>query len=181
MSIRLRDGRITPKIGACAMLIGPAVHGEPGLAFKLLMGAMFTGPWGASMWMSYYKTLYPTRKPEDFPAYTAALKANLSQPGRMAALRRLIFAPKIASEERMDKVSVPSLVIMGSLDRDFPKPREEAEFVAGKLNARLQMVEGAGHYPHAEMPEVTIPMVLSFLQPLPEEASTQPQEAAIAS
>ena len=81
----------------------------------------------------------------------------------------------------MDKVSVPSLVIMGSLDRDFPKPREEAEFVAGKLNARLQMVEGAGHYPHAEMPEVTIPMVLSFLQPLPEEASTQPQEAAIAS
>jgi hypothetical protein len=30
------------------------------------------------------------------------------------------------------------------------------------------MIEGAGHYPHSEMPEVTGPLVLSFLQTLME-------------
>jgi hypothetical protein len=30
------------------------------------------------------------------------------------------------------------------------------------------MIENAGHYPHAEMPEVTGPLMLSFIQSLPE-------------
>jgi hypothetical protein len=28
------------------------------------------------------------------------------------------------------------------------------------------MIENAGHYPHAEMPEITAPLMISFMQSL---------------
>ncbi|MBI3943830.1 MAG: alpha/beta fold hydrolase [Chloroflexi bacterium] len=39
-------------------------------------------------------------------------------------------------------------------------------WVGNSLQATVQMVPGAGHYPHAEMPEVTGPRILAFLQTL---------------
>ena len=42
------------------------------------------------MWMRYFSTLFPTRKPQDFTEYTAELHANLAQPGRMEALQKMI-------------------------------------------------------------------------------------------
>jgi pimeloyl-ACP methyl ester carboxylesterase len=55
---------------------------------------------------------------------------------------------------------------MGSKDRDFKAPETEAQWVAQSLQASYTMVQDAGHYPHAEMPEVVTPRVLSFLQSL---------------
>ncbi len=37
------------------------------------------------------------------------------------------------------------------------------EWVAGQPNARLFVVEGAGHWPHYERPDVTIPAIERFL------------------
>ena len=37
------------------------------------------------------------------------------------------------------------------------------ETVAGLLRGNVQMIDGAGHYPHAEMPEATAPAILGFL------------------
>ena len=65
-------------------------------------------------------------------------------------------------------MKAPTLVVMGSKDPDFRDPRAEAEWVAERLRGRYEIVEGAGHYPHAEMPEVTSPLVLSFSQELME-------------
>ena len=53
---------------------------------------------------------------------------------------------------------------MGSKDRDFKDPESEARWVATSLRGTYAMIDGAGHYPHAEMPEVTAPLILSFLQ-----------------
>jgi pimeloyl-ACP methyl ester carboxylesterase len=108
--------------------------------------------------------LYPTRKPADFTEYRAALKANLSQPGRLEALKKMMLASKSASEQRLPKVKAPALVLMGSKDPDFKPPEAEAQWVAGRLNARYEMIPSAGHYPQAEMPEITGPKVVAFLR-----------------
>jgi pimeloyl-ACP methyl ester carboxylesterase len=52
---------------------------------------------------------------------------------------------------------------MGSKDPDFSNPAQEARFIADAVGGTLVMVDGAGHYPHAEFPEVTAPLVVGFL------------------
>ena len=65
---------------------------------------------------------------------------------------------------RVGEVKCPVLLIMGSKDRDFPSPAEEARVQGHRLNAQVMMVEGAGHYPHAELPDLVGPAILNFLQ-----------------
>jgi len=65
-------------------------------------------------------------------------------------------------------------VVMGSKDLDFKDPEGEARDLGKILNARVEIVPGAGHYPHAEMPEVTGPIILSFLQALHEPTQENP-------
>jgi hypothetical protein len=57
---------------------------------------------------------------------------------------------------------------MGSKDPDFKNPEAEAKRVAEALRGKYKMIENAGHYPHAEMPEVAGPLILDFIQSLPE-------------
>ena len=52
---------------------------------------------------------------------------------------------------------------MGDRDPDFADPRGEADYIAGRLRTAVVMVPGAGHYPHAEYPEVVTPAILEFL------------------
>jgi pimeloyl-ACP methyl ester carboxylesterase len=155
-----------PELVAGLVLVDPFVRGDGSLPLQLLFSALLARPWGPAAWLRYYASLYPTRKPADFEAYCAALRANLSQPGRLEALRRMMAAPKTASEQRLGRVKGPALVLMGSRDPDFKHPEAEAQWVASHLNAEYTMIDGAGHYPHAEMPEVTVPLVLSFLHAL---------------
>jgi pimeloyl-ACP methyl ester carboxylesterase len=153
-----------PELISSLVLIGPFVRGDGDKALQLMFAALFARPWGPSMWLKYYSTLYPTRKPADFDQYCAALKANLTEAGRMEALHHMLNASKAASEQRLPHVSAPVTVLMGSKDRDFKNPEAEAQWVANSLRGTYTMIENAGHYPHAEMPEVTGPIILSFLK-----------------
>lgn len=159
-----------PEAVSGLVLIGPFVRGEIKTVSEKMLSAlfavMFARPWGPSAWVKYYTTLYPSRKPTDFAQYTAALQANLKEPGRMEALQQMLKASKRASEERLPKVKAPALVIMGSKDPDFKQPEAEAAWVGQQLKAKVEMVQGAGHYPHAEMPEIVGPMIVSFVQSL---------------
>jgi pimeloyl-ACP methyl ester carboxylesterase len=60
-------------------------------------------------------------------------------------------------------VKAPTLVVMGTQDPDFPDPVAEGRSVAEQTGGTLALVEGAGHYPHAEMPGKTAPIVIDFL------------------
>jgi pimeloyl-ACP methyl ester carboxylesterase len=160
-----------PELVSGLVLIGPFVRGESTWQFRLLFGALLARPWGPAMWLRYFKTLFPTRKPADFAEYCSKLQANLKEPGRLEALFGMLMASKSASEQRLPRVKAPSLVIMGSLDPDFKiaafgSPEAEAQRVGASLHGAVQMITGAGHYPHAEMPEVTGPMILSLLETL---------------
>jgi pimeloyl-ACP methyl ester carboxylesterase len=89
--------------------------------------------------------------------------ANLKQSGRIEALYQMMLASKAPSEERLARVSVPALVVMGSKDPDFKDPEAEARLIAGKMKAQVHILPGAGHYPHVEMIDAVLPLVLPFL------------------
>ncbi len=151
-----------PDIVANIVLIGPFVRVMPSPWYqRALLKVAFNGFWGRPAWMAYYGSLYPTRKPDDFAAYKAALSDSLD--GRMRVVNAMLSASKAASEAKLDKVNARALVVMGSRDPDFPKPADEAALVAARIRGNVLMVEGAGHYPHAEMPEATAAPIIAFL------------------
>ena len=152
-----------PELVTRLVLVGPFVRSEPNFWSNLLYTVLFGGFWGADAWAAYYASLYPTRQPEDFAAYRAALRSNLAQPGRMDALRAMLYASKGESERRLPKVAARTLVLMGTKDPDFSKPEVEAQWVAEKLRGTFVMIPGAGHYPHAEFPDLVAPLILDFL------------------
>ena len=66
----------------------------------------------------------------------------------------------------MPNVKQPALILMGSKDPDFKNPIAEAKRVAEAVRGDYKIIENAGHYPHAEMPEVTILLMLDFMNSL---------------
>jgi pimeloyl-ACP methyl ester carboxylesterase len=124
---------------------------------------MMHNPWRVQSWRMYYRMMYPTRKPADFEDYLHQLSANLSQLGRMDAVRALPNAPRQPWKERLPRLQAPTLIVMGSKDPDFPDPLAEGKYAAAETRGRLVVIEEAGHYPQTEMPEKTAPVILDFL------------------
>jgi pimeloyl-ACP methyl ester carboxylesterase len=150
-----------PRMVSAIVLCGPFVRDVP-LGTVAKLGLKFVGRF-PTLWVAYYGTLYPGRKPADLGAYRKALKANLREPGRMAALRAMLTASKADCEARIRDVRCVSLVVMGTADPDFPDATEEARNVAERLDADLHLLDGAGHYPPAERPDETAKAILTFL------------------
>ena len=150
-------------------MIGPFVRQMPPGAFlnRVVMwttiNVLLVRPWGARVWGGYYDSLYPTAKPADHAAHRDAVVANLGERGRLEAVQAMFRDTKAAIEARLGEVTAPVLVVMGSKDPDFPDPAAEAALVAERLGGGVLMVEGAGHYPHAEMADAVAPAILSFL------------------
>jgi pimeloyl-ACP methyl ester carboxylesterase len=175
--------------GGPAVLIGAsyspsmavaAAADEPGAVAGLVLISMFTGNprlnpimkalsglvmSRAGLWLAYYGSLY-NAKPADFADYRARLKANLRQPGRMAAVKAAGTVDKTAANARMPEIACPTLVVYGGKDPDFPDPAAEARAAMAMLSgtgARLEIVEDAKHYPHVEEPDRVAGMVLPLL------------------
>ncbi len=115
---------------------------------KLTENVLLRGPWKVPLWGMFYKTLYLTAQPADFDAYINDLKITLREHGRFEALRALAFAPKTEAEERLEQVTAPTLVVMGTKDPDWPDPiAGSPHLFVEKMSAELVLIEGAGHYP----------------------------------
>jgi pimeloyl-ACP methyl ester carboxylesterase len=148
--------------------IGPFVRDVPlplstRIVLAVALNVAFVGPWGPAAWGAYYRSLYPSQTPGDFTDYTARLVASLREPGRFAALQAMLRASKADVEPLLAGVRAPALVVMGTRDPDFPDPAAEARLVAERLRGDVAMVEGAGHYPHAEVPDIAAPIIIDFL------------------
>jgi pimeloyl-ACP methyl ester carboxylesterase len=153
------------------VLLGPAVRGEPGLTMRLMVKMLFARPWGPAAWIQYYPGLFKTRKPGDLVEYAARLKQNLTEKGRLEALGQMAQASQAASAVRLGRVKAPSLAVMGSRDPDFQDPPAEVAWIAGQLKGAYQVIDGAGHYPQTEFPELTGPLILDFLAGLQTEVA----------
>jgi len=145
------------------VLVGPFVRNR---AMPFGMAMMFRvalwRPWGRSVWRRFHRRMFVTQVPSDYDAYASRLMDSLGRPAAWTALQRTARTSHAPAEARIDDVRAPTLVIMGTDDPDFPTPTEEAEWIAGRLDAQLELVVGAGHYPHAEFPELVGPRVVEF-------------------
>lgn len=152
------------------VLLGPLVRDLKVPWFAMLaLKIGFAGPWRVWFWTTYWDSLFPTRKPVDHAQAKAALTQNLREPGRMAALQVMIGLSKADTAAIVPTTRVPSLVVMGTRDPDFPDAAAEARWLAAQLHADSLIVDGAGHYPHTEMPERVAPRLLSFIAGLRQE------------
>ena len=66
--------------------------------------------------------------------------------------------------DRLGQVAVPTLVMAGREDFVFP-PQCQRELAAGVPNARLRLIERAGHNPHVEQPTEVMQAVSDFISP----------------
>ena len=154
-----------PGAVAGIVLIDPFVREMPPSVFlNAFLKVATLRPWGPSFWSMYYGSLYKSSPPSDLPAYREALVANLKEPGRIEAVKAMIFASKSPCEARIPKVRAPVLVMMGSQDPDFDNPAAEAKWVADHLHGKKLMIAGAGHYPHVEYPDIASAAIVAFIE-----------------
>lgn len=148
-------------------MIGPILRDLPvDPVTRAIVGIGFAGPWRTWFWMTYWESLFPLNKPVDHLTYRDRLSANLKEAGRMDALRAMVGLSKSDTEALVGKVSVPVLVVMGGRDPDFKDPIAEAAWLAGKTKAKVALINGAGHYPHVEVPDQVASEIESFLDRL---------------
>jgi pimeloyl-ACP methyl ester carboxylesterase len=118
------------------------------------------------LWMRYLDVAYPT-KPADYADYMAALAAKLREPGRMAEFMKTGKSTPADAGAQLPNIGCPALVIMGTLDPDFADPRAEGDAIVAAMPSGLgtvAMVNGAGHYPHAQSPDEVASLVIPFLK-----------------
>lgn len=91
---------------------------------------------------------YPNEWPERIGPYFGALLATIEG---------------FDWTDSLDRVAhIPRLVVHGS--RDNTPLAGNQEWVEGQPSARLLVVEGAGHWPHYENPDLVIPAIERFLK-----------------
>jgi pimeloyl-ACP methyl ester carboxylesterase len=64
--------------------------------------------------------------------------------------------------DRLGEITVPTLVMAGRDDFLFP-PEHQVALATGIANARLQIIERAGHNPHSERPAEVMEAVSDFI------------------
>ena len=162
-----------PDAIAGLVLLGPFLRNSNDLLTVWVLPLFFWKPWGPAFWGMYAKTLWPGLGDEGKAKRAAASRALLNRPGRywaafqktVAGLDHRVVGPWIGKAG-----GTPVLVVMGDKDPDFGKPEEEAEWVAGRFESgEVLMVEGAGHAPQIERPEVVGKKAQEFLTRLRSE------------
>ena len=117
-------------------------------------------------WMRYLDVAYP-HKPADYDAYMAALRARLSEPGRMAEFLKTMRTSPADAGAALPRITCPALVVMGTEDPDWADPQAEAEGIVAEMPAGLgavALLKGRGHYPHAESAGEVVALTTAFLR-----------------
>lgn len=153
-----------PELVRGLVLVGPFVReARVNPLQSLLLRVALARPWAVATWGMYLPKLYAGTRPADFDDYRRSVSAALRRPGHARAFALTTRTSHDPAEARLGEVSAPVLVVMGESDPDFPDPRAEAEWIAGRLRATVVMVPRAGHYPQSQQPEVTAGAILEFL------------------
>ncbi len=131
----------------------------------LLLATGLTG--SVSTWTRYLDHAFPGPKPAGYNELISALQANLREPGRMAATRKMGRSRPTDAEAKLGSIRCPALVVMGTLDPDWPDPRAEADAIVAAMPTglgRVVMIDGAGHYPQTQYPDQVAVALLPFLK-----------------
>jgi pimeloyl-ACP methyl ester carboxylesterase len=118
-----------------------------------------------SAWKKYLDLAYPT-KPSDWAGELGRIEAKMSEPGRMKALQAMTRNAPTDAGAQLPNVKCPVLIVEGGLDPDWADPRAEGEKIIADLPTglgELVVIEGAGHYPHAQTPDEVVAVAVPFL------------------
>ncbi|MFJ8938963.1 alpha/beta fold hydrolase [Streptomyces sp. NPDC102365] len=130
-----------------------------------LLGA---GAFGSvRQWRAYLDVAYPGAKPAHWAERLGRVDTLMREPGRMKAMQGMGRSAPTDAGAQLGNVRCPVLVVMGTLDPDWADPHAEGSAIVGDLPAglgRLEMIEGAGHYPHDQFPDEVLSLVLDFLR-----------------
>ncbi|MDQ1304953.1 MAG: hypothetical protein QG671_782 [Actinomycetota bacterium] len=128
------------------------------LAQVMLLGRL-------ASWKKYLDVAYPV-EPADWAGELARIEAKLSEPGRMKVLQAMCKANPSDAGAQLPNVACPVLVIEGSLDPDWRDAAAEGQRIIADLPrglGQLAVIEGAGHYLHAQNPDQVAALALPFL------------------
>ena len=118
-------------------------------------------------WRAYLEVAYPGVRPAGWSERSQHIDSQLRDPGRMRAFTGMLRTSAADAGDRLAEVRCPVLVVMGAQDPDWADPRAEGEAVVAALPSglgRLEMVDGAGHYPHDQYPDQVASLVVDFLR-----------------
>ncbi|MFD0211115.1 alpha/beta fold hydrolase [Streptomyces hirsutus] len=128
-----------------------------------------TGVFGSvPLWRSYLDLAYPGVKPAHWAQRLGRIDALMREPGRMKALQNMGRSAPTDAGAQLGNVRCPVLVVMGTLDPDWADPHAEGSAIVDGLPSglgNLEMIEGAGHYPHDQFPDQVVSLMLAFLRP----------------
>lgn len=106
-------------------------------------------------------------EPEKFPSYVEMAKAQLRYKGYkrslLSTLRNDALSDLTPLYERVGKQDRDSLLVWGVEDRLIPFEKSQ-DVVKAMPKIRFFPVEGAGHLPHYEKPELVNPLLIEFLK-----------------
>ncbi|MFF3565312.1 alpha/beta fold hydrolase [Streptomyces sp. NPDC002574] len=135
---------------------------------KGMLRLLGTGLFGSvPMWRSYLDVAYPGAKPAHWAERLDRIDSLLREPGRMKALQGMGRSAPTDAGAQLGNVQSPVLVVMATLDPDWADPNAEGSAIVDALPSglgRLEMIEGAGHYPHDQVPDEVVSLVLAFLR-----------------
>jgi len=127
---------------------------------------LMSGLRGSVTWWHRYLDLAFPSKPADWDDQLRRSASNLAEPGRMKALQAMGRSAPTDAGAQLGNVRCPALVVEGSLDPDWADPRAEGEAIVAAMPpglGRVEVIEGAGHYPHTQLPAETVALLLPFL------------------
>ncbi|MER7546064.1 alpha/beta hydrolase [Spirillospora sp. NPDC127506] len=128
-----------------------------------LLGTAMSG--SVRLWRSYLDVAYPGAKPAHWDERIGRIDSLMREPGRMKAMQGMGKSAPADAGEQLGNVRCPVLVVEGSLDPDWADPRAEGAAIVDALpSGRLEMIEGAGHYPHDQFPDQVVALILDFLR-----------------
>jgi pimeloyl-ACP methyl ester carboxylesterase len=160
-----------PRAIAGLVFYGPLLRDAPSSSFARAATRGFyrialVRPWGAAFWAGFYRSINKGTRAPWLEEHVAAIRSMLAEPGRLRSFRQLALQlDHSVVEKRLGEVTAPMLAFVGTLDPDYPSPAAESEWISS-LGGRSRLVEDAGHYPHAQRPDITVPGTLDFLNTL---------------
>jgi pimeloyl-ACP methyl ester carboxylesterase len=127
-----------------------------------------TGLFGSvPLWRKYLDVAYPGPRPADWDERLDQIDRMMREPGRMKAMQMMGRSAPVDAGAQLGNVQSPVLVVEGTLDPDWVSPQAEGEAIVAALpsgRGRLEMISGAGHYPHVQFPTQVVTLMLSFLE-----------------
>lgn len=127
---------------------------------KVIMSGSLKG------WMSYLDIAIPT-KPADWVEERARIETALTRPDRIKVLHAMTKTSPVDAGNHLAGVRCTVLIVEGSADPDWADPRAEGAKIINDLPdglGTLEVIDGAGHYPHTETPAEVLALLLPFLR-----------------